>query len=60
MLDYVKVRIRSTLITLILVHLFLADQRAIVFPKSVRFEPPDVIEILKLLCEAKKCANPYQ
>ena len=34
---------------------FLADQHGIVcFPKSVRFELPNVIEILKLLWEDKK------
>ena len=33
----------------------LADQRGIVcFPKNVRFDPTNVIEILKLLWEAKK------
>ena len=35
---------------------FLSYQRAI-FPKSVRFEPLNVIETLKLLCEAKTKQN---
>ena len=39
----------------------LADQRGIVcFPKSVRFEPPNVIENLNYYGKLKKCANPYQ
>ena len=62
-LAYVHVRVRH-FSTFLFIHVcppivvrffFLADQRGLVcFPRSVRFEPPNGIKILKFLSDAKK------
>ena len=62
MLAYVYLRVRhfSTFLFIhvcppVVVRFFLANQRGLVcFPRSVRFEPPNVIKILKFLWDAKK------